>query len=191
MFLHVYPAKGQTTHAVYLHMTQIFIMHERANLAKSKYKAWIEALPVQIHSAVSFTDDEISELQDEEAESVVKGDRLQTKNDFQDLRRSVFSRHPKAFPQESYTWKKYLWARLMVDSRCWSLQGKRLCVPGADFFNYGVSEEQLEPNSDLNGHFFVDYHKKGFHEGKETVDIFSDRDCAAGEQLFEAYGESQ
>eukprot|EP00658_Telonema_sp_P-2_P003749 TRINITY_DN11405_c0_g3_i1.p1 TRINITY_DN11405_c0_g3~~TRINITY_DN11405_c0_g3_i1.p1 ORF type:complete len:220 (+),score=45.73 TRINITY_DN11405_c0_g3_i1:126-785(+) len=50
--------------------------------------------------------------------------------------------------------------------------------------------DQADPDSNLLGHFFTDTHKKATNNGIEVVDIYSDRDCGPGEQLFEAYGES-
>ena len=40
------------------------------------------------------------------------------------------------------------------------------------------------------GRFFTDFHKLKTVDDVEVVDIYSDRDCATGDELLEAYGES-
>jgi len=165
-------------------------MHEKSQLRHSRWRAWIEALPETVNAAVTFSDQAIAELDDPDLEASVKRARAEFQNDWEELRSNIFASSPHSFPRNRFNFETYTWARLIIDSRCWTLKGTRLCVPGADFFNYGVSDDQNNPNSNLLGHFFVDYHKVGTHKSVDTVDIYSDRDCNAGEQLLEAYGES-
>ena len=100
-------------------------------------------------------------MDDHSLANSVTQDRAKLENDFEKLESELFERRRDIFPKSQYNRDNYLWARFMVDSRCWSLQGERLCVPGADFFNYGVSlDDQNDPDSRLLGNFFADTHKR-------------------------------
>jgi len=167
------------------------LMCERWN-PSSRFNEWIPLLPKQYTSLITTQNSDLQLLDDHSLANSVTQDRAKLENDFKKLHSELFERRRDIFPKSQYNRDNYLWARFMVDSRCWSLQGERLCVPGADFFNYGVSlHDQNDPDSRLLGNFFADTHKrKKTPAGVEVVIIESDRDCAAGEQLFEAYGES-
>merc|ERR1711865_675966 len=167
------------------------LMCERWN-PNSKFKEWIALLPKRYTSLITAQPSDLELLDDADLTSSVAQDRGKLEADFQKLETGVFARRRDVFPPKQYNRDNYLWARFMVDSRCWSLKGERLCVPGADFFNYGVSsEDQNDPDSRLLGNFFADTHKREITSGgTEVVLILSDRDCEAGEQLLEAYGES-
>merc|ERR1711934_387582 len=159
------------------------LMCERRN-PNSRFREWIDALPKSYVSLMMGTAQELRLLDDESLRRDVEAAAASLERDYASLHQR-FRSQPDVFPAEDYNKEQYMWARFMIDSRCWSLKGERLCVPGADFFNYGVSEQdQSNPDSDLLGHFFSDTHKLGV-EGehrREVVEIYSDRDCRAGEQ---------
>ena len=81
--------------------------------------------------------------------------------------------------------QSYLWAQSLVGSRTLTLSGKRFLVPFADFFNYSPTGRKRAARG---GEHFLKHHR--LDESAETFTVLADRDCPAGEQLYEDYGDN-
>ena len=142
---------------------------------KSRFREWIGLLPKSYLSLMMGSTKDLELLEDQRLIQEVRAAADSLEKDY-DALSQLFQSQPNVFPAEQYNKQEYLWARFMIDSRCWSLKGERLCVPGADFFNYGVSEQdQSNPDSDLLGHFFSDTHKLGRADGRTEANRCSFR----------------
>jgi histone-lysine N-methyltransferase SETD3 len=78
---------------------------------------------------------------------------------------------------------RYVWARFLVNSRAFSIQGQRVLVPFGDIFN-GEPDEEARAHD--NGQRFLQFHDLQ----PEGMTIRADRGTPMGEQLFEDYGDN-
>ena len=84
---------------------------------------------------------------------------------------------------ELATLENWRWARSIIDSRAFRIQGITHLVPFADFFNFASHEEK---RGQSHGDHFLRYHR--IEEGSFTV--YADRSAVAGTQLLEDYGDN-
>lgn len=81
------------------------------------------------------------------------------------------------------SYKRYVWMRFLVNSRAFSIHGRRFLVPFGDFFN-GQSQQQARTHD--NGRHFLK-----FHELQDVgMVIKADRDTPQTHQVFEDYGDN-
>lgn len=78
----------------------------------------------------------------------------------------------------------YRWGISLVQSRALTFRGRKHLCPLADMFNYSPRNEKREANA---GESFLRYHQLS----SEGLQIYADRDCDAGVQLFEDYGDNK
>lgn len=95
----------------------------------------------------------------------------------------------------AWSFERYAWARNLVDTRAWNLQGKKFLVPVADFFNH--DEDDHDKGYTYSKHVysrsqkFLDYHSIALVRGMKIVRVMSDRvGGAAGTPLHESYGDN-
>ena len=77
----------------------------------------------------------------------------------------------------------WAWAGAIVDSRALTFQGQRHLVPVADLVNYGLRPDGASSGS---GDYFLRHHILN----EDGVATRSDRDCVAGTQFLEDYGDN-
>eukprot|EP01010_Urceolus_cornutus_P003022 NODE_404_length_1696_cov_199.786885_g322_i0.p1 GENE.NODE_404_length_1696_cov_199.786885_g322_i0~~NODE_404_length_1696_cov_199.786885_g322_i0.p1 ORF type:complete len:511 (+),score=104.16 NODE_404_length_1696_cov_199.786885_g322_i0:48-1535(+) len=126
-------------------------------------------------------------------------------SEFQEAKRNVFDKHfDRTTARRWFTSELWVWARFMVDSRAWTLQGMKFFVPGADMFNHAPDVEDYEFDwstaTGQRSQKFLTHHRivtaagvdvtmSGPSDQNAFAVILSDRHCAAGSQLFESYGD--
>ena len=90
----------------------------------------------------------------------------------------------KGFGLSHASLQSFSWARGIVASRALNIRSVKYLVPLADMFNYAPQPASSLRKRDSGSHF-LQYH---LIEGDSFV-IKADRPCAAGQQLFEDYGD--
>jgi hypothetical protein len=96
---------------------------------------------------------------------------------------------------DAFTFERYCWARSLVDTRAWNLQGKKYLVPVADFFNHEEDDHDKAYTFAKHVHSrsqkFMDYHMISNVKGVKVLRVLSDRDGGgAGTPLHESYGDN-
>lgn len=121
---------------------------------------------------------DIHELQDERIISMAREERDTAQQSYQRFMQHFRRNMPSSIDDRQL----YLWARFLVNSRAFSLNGKRYLVPFADFFN-GRGQQQTRAHD--NGQHFLRYHVLQ----DAGMMIKADRATPHGHQVFEDYGD--
>lgn len=158
-----------------------FLLYEKSKGVASFWKPYLDVLPSYVPNLSQFSESELEELQDSRLEESVKQSQ-------HELRKSYFHFIEKSstiWPKSSeISLFKYKWAYSVIDSRGLRFKGKIHLVPMSDMFNYKPHAESRQAQS---GEFFLKYHKL---QNDGSIVVLADRDCVAGEQLFEDYGDN-
>jgi histone-lysine N-methyltransferase SETD3 len=166
----------------------LFVLRELALGEKSKWAPYLNVLPKDVSLPCFFTDTELAALQDPQEAAKARETKKKYYDQYQSLKETsvlekVFSGTDEKLLKKYNNLGMYMWASALVGSRALTMQGHRFLVPFSDMFNY--QWEGVERAHD-NGAHFLRTHKIG----PKTFDISADRDCKAGDQLFEDYGDN-
>jgi histone-lysine N-methyltransferase SETD3 len=169
-------------------LVALFVLRELAMGKESKWAPYLSVLPKDVALPCFFTDTELAALQDPHEAHKARETKNNYKNQFDNLKKTsvvdkVFSGTDKKLQNKYNNLGMYMWASALVGSRALTMQGKRFLVPLSDMFNY--QWEGVERVAD-NGAHFLRTHKLS----DKSFDVSADRDCKAGEQLFEDYGDN-
>eukprot|EP01001_Neometanema_parovale_P004793 NODE_1706_length_1634_cov_70.527465_g1626_i0.p1 GENE.NODE_1706_length_1634_cov_70.527465_g1626_i0~~NODE_1706_length_1634_cov_70.527465_g1626_i0.p1 ORF type:complete len:456 (-),score=76.33 NODE_1706_length_1634_cov_70.527465_g1626_i0:115-1482(-) len=186
-----------------------FLLHERSLGDKSKYARWINVLPApgtqSLNGAIFWSAKEMKELEIPSTINRVRRRAESLQNDFRSLVQITQKHFTPDERKQWYSKSLFYWARMLVDTRAWNMNGRKYLVPVAGMFNHALDQEDLEYDwrtaTGQRSQKFLVYHKllsggtdvslrldkvkKGV-----TANVYSDRACSAGDQLFESYGDN-
>ncbi|KAF0713411.1 Aste57867_4348 [Aphanomyces stellatus] len=159
-----------------------FLVLERSKGTESAWAPYLNILPESIPSPMSFTDDEILELQIDDLMEEVYTARRDAIAAFELLFKKL-SHAMKKLKLAKMTLPDYIWAKSVLNSRALTIRGARYLVPFADMFN---GQSHPDTRTANNGAHFLDFHVIS----QDGVRILADRACAAHSQLMEDYGDN-
>ena len=178
-------------------LVALMLMRERALGKRSRFAPFVDILPSAVPVPFVFTEAELSEFHDEGFVRKARNTRSRHDAEYRQLAQTgrlktllTTTDGDGARPTESAVTmfgskQSYLWAQSLVGSRTLTLSGKRFLVPFADFFNYSPTGRKRAARG---GEHFLKHHR--LDENAETFTVLADRDCPAGEQLYEDYGDN-
>lgn len=158
-----------------------FLLYERSKGESSFWYPYLQVLPDNVPNLVHFSDYEMMELQ----HSTIIYEALNHRKRVHEHFKHFVNRtsHFIPFPSLEAAQAAYLWATSIVDSRGFRFRGHVVLAPLADMMNYAPHPESRESRG---GNFFLLHHMMK----PDGLRISADRDCKAGEQLFEDYGDN-
>ncbi|KAE9101480.1 hypothetical protein PF010_g14439 [Phytophthora fragariae] len=162
-----------------------FLLLEQAKGHESQWAPYLNLLPsfssrTDVASPLLFSsDDAVEALQDERIIEAAKAERQRAKKAHGRFKRLF--RH--MLGDNSLELSRYLWARFLVNSRAFSIQGQRVLVPFGDIFN-GEPDDQVRKHD--NGQRFLQFHDLQ----PMGMTVRADRGTPGGKQLFEDYGDN-
>eukprot|EP00981_Chlorochromonas_danica_P006526 scaffold1420_cov182-Ochromonas_danica.AAC.4 len=163
----------------------LWILYERYH-PHTTFKDYLEVLPKHVPSLLTFSLEELKELQNEslEKEALQLQQSLEEEFvSFQSKRNESVNPLPSLL--SAITYEDYVWASTIINSRGLRFRGEVYLAPMADLFNYETHYEKREANS---GEFFLKHHVLDKSTGSITV--YADRSQVKGLQLFEDYGDN-
>ncbi|KAL4172418.1 hypothetical protein KRP22_007582 [Phytophthora ramorum] len=162
-----------------------FLLLEQAKGPASRWASYLQLLPPfssrnEVASPLLFASDaDVEALQDERMIKAARTERLLAKK-----AHGRFKRLFRSFVDEAtLELSPYVWARFLINSRAFSIQGQRVLVPFGDIFNGEPDNEARQPD---NGQRFLQFHDLQ----SDGMTIRADRGALKGEQLFEDYGDN-
>jgi len=174
-----------------------FLVLEQLQGAVSRWSPYLQFLPqmpVHMQSGnvdaespgsplLYISDDHVDQLQDPHMVKTARDERSAVQRAFRRFKR-LFGRLLSTQPDgQEFTAHQYVWARFLVNSRAFSIHGRRFLVPFGDFFN-GQSQQQARAHD--NGRHFLK-----FHELQDAgMVIRADRETLQAHQVFEDYGDN-
>eukprot|EP00996_Jenningsia_fusiforme_P000442 NODE_1385_length_1559_cov_24.390728_g1247_i0.p1 GENE.NODE_1385_length_1559_cov_24.390728_g1247_i0~~NODE_1385_length_1559_cov_24.390728_g1247_i0.p1 ORF type:complete len:469 (+),score=96.34 NODE_1385_length_1559_cov_24.390728_g1247_i0:120-1526(+) len=182
-----------------------FILKESSAGSLSPWSAWIKILPKEIKAAIFWEQRHIDALGIDEAKHRLRSERNEYENEYFQVVSILRKHFSSSIISKFYTAKKYHWARLLVDTRAWTMRGKKFFVPGADMVNHAPDLEDYSfdwtrHDGQRSQKFLVNHKLVNKQRRDVTFDsnldvnktyavVLSDRPCRAGQQLYEAYGD--
>lgn len=134
-----------------------FLLWEELSGHESRWTPYLSLLPPlssrdDVVSPLFFSSDEVVEaLQDERMVKTARAERQRAKK-----AHGRFKRLFRSFPAlKALEWPQYAWARFLVNSRAFSIQGQRVLVPFGDIFNGKPDDDAREHD---NGQRFLQLH---------------------------------
>lgn len=158
-----------------------FLLLEKSRNKKSFWSPYLEVLPKYVPNLSQFDKDELKLLQSSLFSSeIIDSWKLSVKN-YNNFLEKVKSYWPSNL--KTISLQEYMWASSIIDSRGFRFRGEIKLVPYSDMFNYLPHPDPRPPNG---GNFFLEHHLLT----DEGLEVLADRDCQAGQQLFEDYGDN-
>ncbi|KAL3660568.1 hypothetical protein V7S43_014323 [Phytophthora oleae] len=162
-----------------------FLVLEQAKGQTSRWAPYLQLLPSftsrnDVASPLLFdSEEEIEAMQDERMVQSARSERQRATKAHSRFKRLFHS----VADGDSLLLSRYLWARFLVNSRAFSIQGQRVLVPFGDIFNGKPDNEAREHD---NGQRFLQFHDLQ----PDGMTIRADRDTPSKKQLFEDYGDN-
>ena len=132
------------------------LLHERAVGSKSKWAAYVAALPTNLEAPLFWTAEEVGALAGTQLLDTAAGYDSYVRGTWTRLKDSVFDANPQTFPPDAFDEPSFLWAFGILRSRCQDPidQGATIAlVPGLDMVNHsGLSSQTWTLN---NGGKFI------------------------------------
>ena len=160
----------------------LFLLRESGRGDASAWAPYISLLPPHVPVPATFSAAELGEVQDDFAVKQARETRARIVARHAALKQSgtLGAVLAKSTKKLLHAVDAFLWADSIVNSRALTLAGKKYLVPFADMTNYAPHSGAASRRNDA-GSSFLKYHRLG----SSTFDVFTDRDVAAGEQMFE------
>ena len=121
------------------------LLHERAVGPKSKWAAYVAALPTTLEAPLFWTAEEVGALVGTQLLDTAAGYDSYVRGTWTRLKDSVFDANPSVFPPDAFDEPSFLWAFGILRSRCQDPidQGATIAlVPGLDMVNHsGLSSQ--------------------------------------------------
>ena len=121
------------------------LLHERAVGPKSKWAAYVAALPTTLEAPLFWTAEEVGALVGTQLLDTAAGYDSYVRGTWTRLKDSVFDANPTVFPPDAFDEPSFLWAFGILRSRCQDPvdQGATIAlVPGLDMVNHsGLSSQ--------------------------------------------------
>ncbi|RLN90746.1 hypothetical protein BBJ28_00010027 [Nothophytophthora sp. Chile5] len=166
-----------------------FLLLEQIKGDASRWFPYLQLLPSfsSRNSAMSpllfASDDDVDMLQDERMIKASKRERKLVKQAYRRFQRLFSSFLPPTTAKNAVDEAQYAWMCFLVNSRAFSIRGKRVLVPFGDIFN---GEPHHEARLYDNGQRFLQFHTLE----ADGMTIRADRSTLRGRQLFEDYGDN-
>jgi len=142
-----------------------------ASLPDSVFRAYIDTLPQAVDLPLSWSEEEMGQLNGTQLLPYVKQQQASVKQDYDTLVQSLLAKHPLLFPAESFNLERFIWATSIVMSRSFLFNiGGALhpvLVPVADVFNLKSDAETLI-STDPSGALFQIHTKQPFKKGEQV-----------------------
>ena len=154
--LHLVDEGAWTEHVVVI----LLLLHERRKGPRSRWATWLDALPGTWNNLCSWTDEEASLLSGTAAYWRAHASKEELKQIREDLLPKLRAAAgtdgahsavmgDKAFPEESFSFEQWLWARSVIETRALCLPsdlldmkaGCLVLAPGIDFANHSEAAE--------------------------------------------------
>ncbi|CUG94324.1 membrane-associated protein, putative [Bodo saltans] len=187
-------------------MVTLSILTEYALGDASQFAPWIRAMPTpdEIQTPFQWSKEERQLIEPRSLAQMVATVERSVRQGFDNAKRYIsplqaFVKKRKATVSprndDAFSFERYCWARSLVDTRAWNMQGKKYLVPVADFFNHDEDEHDRAYSFTYHVHArsqkFMDYHMISHSKGVKVLRVLSDRDGgAAGSPLCESYGDN-
>lgn len=163
----------------------------KSSKAPSRWRPYLQLLPkyepgMAPSPLFYLNQEDIDALQDERIIGAAQQERRLAKRAFHKFRRlfkAVIAADPTTSSALLDLEARYMWTRFLISSRAFTIHGQRFLVPFGDVFN-GQRHENIRRFE--NGQRFLQYH----HFKDNGMIIRVDRTVAAGEQVFEDYGDN-
>ena len=165
----------------------LFLMEQRVN-PSSEFAPWMAVLPRKLHPPHLWKRDILSLLDGDPEAHKVADHKAKIR---QEYRNHVipFLVQQKIDPTDKpYAFKRYVWARYLIDSRAWFLSGVRYMAPMAGMFNFAPSALQKASGSRhaTRGELFARSHRVE----NNAVVMDAESSVGPGDELTESYGDN-
>ena len=127
------------------------LLHERSIGDKSRWAAYVNALPAQLDAPLFWSAEEVAELTGTQLLDAAAGYDSYVRGTWSRLKESAFDANPEVFPSDAFDEASFLWAFGILRSRCQAPvdQGADIAlVPGLDMANHsGLSSQTWTLNN--------------------------------------------
>jgi len=162
------------------HQLLFLLVHESAD-PKSFWRPYLDLLPKSFDNPVYWSDKELSQLQGTTVRDQATHESSALNAKFNQINSRVFEKFPKAFPPETFTRARYLWAHSILDSRAIWMNGERNLVPMLDMVNCGEGPDTTRVHrSD---------HKQTDEDPMGQCETRASWSFKKGDQVLENYGQ--
>jgi len=157
----------------------LFVIYEKEN-QNSFWRPFYDTLPSYFTTSLHYTATELMELEG----TNLFDETLQTKQQLQAFRDYLFpelsNQFPDIFPETTFSWENFLWARSLLDSRAIQLKID------------GVIKSNLVPMADMiNHHTHAQISSRFFDQDASCFKMVSSCSIPANNQIYLHYGALQ
>ncbi|KAF2068477.1 hypothetical protein CYY_010197 [Polysphondylium violaceum] len=157
----------------------LFVIYEKEN-QNSFWRPFYDTLPSYFTTSLHYTATELMELEG----TNLFDETLQTKQQLQSFRDYLFPelsiQFPDIFPESTFSWENFLWARSLLDSRAIQLKID------------GVIKSNLVPMADMiNHHTHAQISSRLFDQESNCFKMVSSCSIPANNQIYLHYGALQ
>eukprot|EP00762_Andalucia_godoyi_P005152 ANDGO_04007.mRNA.1 [Fructose-bisphosphate aldolase]-lysine N-methyltransferase len=158
----------------------------QASKPDSFWRPYLDLLP-EDRSLVTLVDNEVlRELDGTSLFTALNNRKEQLANEYAYVYEHLFSRFPDIFVPSVFNKSAYFWARHVVDSRAWGLQGSTYAlIPMADFFNHHFLYPPLITDPEKQRAYLTARDDAGYVAGEQIFDNYGNKTNA---QFLLAYG---
>lgn len=165
-----------------------FLIREKALGNQSRYFEYIQALPSEVLSPVTYSHEELSMLEDESVIQLINNQQLEYHAFFHYFSSHIcpaFSSLPIPLSRKLWacSYSTFSWALFIVNSRHIQVGNELWIIPFMDFRNYISTENPFQPTN----HTLASSSYSLDHETNEII-IRSDRDYKKNRQIYMDYG---
>ncbi|CAM9142211.1 unnamed protein product, partial [Phaeothamnion confervicola] len=163
----------------------LFLMKQRALAEASEWRPYLACLPTAVPQTCIFAAGDLALLEDPRMASTAAARRNDTARRYS-LLAPVLRRllGAEVAAGEDGSIERFRWALSVVESRALTFRGEKMLVPLADMVNHYPHPELRRHEA---GEFFAAHHVVRADGG---VTVLADRPIAAGQQVFEDYGDN-
>ena len=159
-----------------------WLISERKKDSSSRFYVWLRMLPEKFYTPLQYSNDRLASIEPEDARKAAATNLKETKHTWVMLEKLL---------GEDIAFDDYLWARGVLSTRAWHLQGEEYLIPVAGMFNHALDDEDLSFDwtkyKGMRSQKFLTYHSL-LTNGDAIVK--SDRNVAQNNQVFESYGDN-
>eukprot|EP01061_Rhynchopus_euleeides_P008736 TRINITY_DN17890_c0_g1_i1.p1 TRINITY_DN17890_c0_g1~~TRINITY_DN17890_c0_g1_i1.p1 ORF type:complete len:540 (+),score=199.31 TRINITY_DN17890_c0_g1_i1:71-1621(+) len=147
----------------------------------SEWAVWLRVLPKEFHAPLQFSPAEMRLIQP-----------VRVREEVENLRGDAATRYAKLKKQMwfDFTLDNWKWAKSILSTRAWHMQGVETLVPVAGMFNHNPDDDDARFDYRTAGKTrsqkFLRYHTLS----SGVAHVMSDRAVSAGDQVFESYGDN-
>lgn len=145
---------------------------DESTMKGSYLQPFLDVLPTETDTPVSYTEEELQELQGHPAEAEAKKAIDNWHSEYQKLKTEILDRAPEEFPSSVFTEEAVVHWLGIVHTRSWKMpSGLTAMIPCADMINHDPSARAMSVAG-----------------ASRACEFTADRDYQSGEQVFITYG---